>query len=132
MLSLLKHDTQGVYSEMTPMCLVFISWYTPFHNFKFNGNQCMDKLNDEFKKHLNLSFTKIGLKTHTPKAKTLRILISAVLVILLFTFRVTVLPKTTVSEIEITWNSFQLCTPPLILIITYTYIYKNSRKGKKI
>lgn len=62
----------------------------------------MDKLNDEFKKHLNLSFTKIGLKTHKPKAKTLRILISAVLVILLFTFRVTVLPKTTVNEIEIT------------------------------
>lgn len=62
----------------------------------------MDKLNDEFKKHLNLSFTKIGLKTHTPKAKTLRILISTVLVILLFTFRVTVLPKTTVNEIEIT------------------------------
>lgn len=63
----------------------------------------MDQLNDEFKKNLNLSFTKIGLKTHTPKAKTLRILlISAVLVILLFTFRVTVLPKTTVNEIEIT------------------------------
>ena len=62
----------------------------------------MDQLNDEFKKNLNLSFTKIGLKTHTPKAKTLRILISAVLVRLLFTFRVTVLPKTTVNEIEIT------------------------------
>ena len=38
----------------------------------------MDQLNDEFKKHLNLSFTEIGLKTHTPKAKTLRILISSV------------------------------------------------------